>query len=335
MAYNQEKLKLILQEVENKIEVTLNSLTIPYTAPSYNIKIGNFKTPYVQGEGIEWASTKSFAVGDDLKQVNTRSIKQMDSFYHDAIMGNIQVHQWTKYAEQDLVIILDISRSILSGIFHEPGIPTKLTSFFYTLTNLLSIGFSKRFKIRILLTRNGYVRQFFALEKEHTLKSLIYEIKHAWFSSLNEYQLGESEKLCLKSGLAELVGAKKSLVAIISDFLEPIDSYSSELDSLKSKHYLLLLDIAAPEDRCYPLPQSSDFYYENMPRWEGARDIEQYQLELRKNTKQKIEKWNQIQLYNYNHLTTITQRNKINIPNLYGLDTDENFDLIVESLRQI
>jgi len=338
---NQAALASIISNIMDLLTNEIHKLAVPYTHPAFNIKMGEFRTPFNTNEGVEWSNIRQFKLDDNIKHLSKQSLPYFtndnETFKRAYTMGLIKVNQWQQYVEKELVLVLDASRSMLSGIFMCPtSLPDKLINYFHTLTSLLSIANAKRFKLKVIIAFNGTHKELICDHKESYLGQITEHLKQIWFQSLNNYKDNMAESDALQSALSHVLLLKnKALVIVLSDFLEPITSYDFRLQQLMKKHHTILADIASKEDRDYPVPRFFHYRYSSIPRWDGARDLEKSALTPVCNTKESIKKWNSEQQQNFTALINLANANQINIYNFNLNDEDKIFHQLCKSLMEV
>ncbi|AOT10702.1 hypothetical protein [Pseudoalteromonas luteoviolacea] len=334
------KLSRALDSIKKRLYHYLAKIDIPYTHPAYAVKIGEFKSPRFASEGIEWSNMRGFELGDNVNQISKRSLQYFacgkDSARTAIQLDHVHINQWQQYSEKQLVVVLDASRSILAGLFSEKGIPTKLDNYFYTLTNLLSIAYAKKFKLSIVISSDNQCFELKCESKAGFFYQVLEKLQHIWFYSLGKIAKNEKEGFSLSAGLDYTLSLKnKALVVCISDFLDPIDDYRKALSLVFDKHHCILANISTHHERIYPVPSFFHFTYTSIPRWESARYLEHTSSEPVCNTKSSIKRWNKVQKHSIEELTKLVKAHNTTVYDFNLGNENEVFKLLCQSLSEV
>ena len=84
---------------------------------------------------------------------------------------------------------------------------------------------------------------------------------------------------CLGPGLLAVLALRTRCVAlVVSDFLDPFDSYAPALRQLMARHRVILVDVAAPLDRAFPTGHWWEINAISTLRREGPWHLEEHTL---------------------------------------------------------
>ena len=104
--------------------------------------------------------------------------------------------------------------------------------------------------------------------------------------------------------LDRAVMAFAGVMILISDFLDPVESYSGKLKQLARTHRIILVDVATPLDRSFPIAKRWEINAQSLPLWEGARHLEKQPHPLAVSARTARE-WNSEQAANLEQLTDL------------------------------
>ena len=210
-----------------------------------------------------------------------------------AYNGELRTRQSTAYLESELVVVIDLSRSMLTGCRftgdpegNDLPSPSKLEALYLAVTALLAGGEAAGFVLRVLYAQGDRVAQ----ERTRTAR----DFRTRALTAMSGHLLrtarsgleggGAVEPFSLAHGLAAARAVRiPGVVAVVSDFLDPTDpgerpagspSYTDVLADLLLRHDVILVDLASRHDLAFPVPRWFDVESSRLACTEGARHLE-------------------------------------------------------------
>jgi hypothetical protein len=260
-------------------------LSLPYVVKK-GMFPGEFASSLRVVHGIERAEPRPFTMDDDPSAIDLSHIspRAFEDLARAAVLGELRVIESVRQVESELVVVIDLSRSMLAGCFGKDGVPrdlhlSKLGSLFYAAAVFLHLGEAARFVMRaIYVTGQGIpsdrtrspanFSQIVMLRMQRLLE-------RCHEAANRNSDAAEPFSLCY--GLAQVLALRvPSVVVVVSDFLDPFDQYAGLLTEIAARrHHLILIDVAATEDRDCPIPHSLWDLRDSMSEVsEGARHLE-------------------------------------------------------------
>jgi len=246
---------------------------------------GDFRSNFLTLKAPEIAEPRPFSLDDDIETLDmgrmSRSI--LWSLPLAVAENSLRVIQSRLFTESEFIIVIDLSRSMLAGSLPKGGKKSlekprieikKIESIYYAVTNFLSVAESARFVLRVIYINGGkFEQERYRNAKDYAQRALAimnqglkrtYNATEKDPASIEDYAMGPA--------LQSIFPVKvKSLVVVISDFLDPFDRYSSALAEVMTRHNTMLIDVASREDRDFPIPDSYAREAQKVKVREGAR----------------------------------------------------------------
>jgi hypothetical protein len=231
---------------------------------------GEIRSRYRAFHGLERDIPDVFRPGDDARQIDFHHLPATLAFYNleTAILRQeLRRERFTHYSDSELIVIADLSRSMLSGCLGQGGPPAafqagdKLWGLYLAMTLFLVLGEQAGFVLRVVFARNGageferamHPREFRLLVLERMSEELVQS-----YARMDAHPK-DQEKFSLRWGLESALDVRtRSVIVVISDFLDPWahpnDGYREHLLEAMARHHVVLVDVASARDIHWPPP---------------------------------------------------------------------------------
>jgi hypothetical protein len=240
--------------------------------------------------GLEREIPDVFRPGDDARQIDIRHLPATLAISTlETVIARQQVRRerFTHYSDTELILVLDLSLSMLtghendvsgqrlsnsdrienvhSGSLSDEGPPDrlarrdKLWGLYLAAFIFLTLGEKAGFVLRAIYARDGRGEFERALRPRDfrfmVLDRMTEELVHAYGRA--ERDAAGTENDSLGPGLrAALAVRARSVVIVVSDFLEPVSKYRNLLLEILGRHHVVLVDVANWWERQFPPPPS-------------------------------------------------------------------------------
>ncbi len=248
---------------------------------------GEFRSPYRFPTGLERDVPRVFTFEDDPIHIDTRHIPPslvMYSLAEAILRDDIRMVQSIHRGESKIIVLVDLSRSILSGCFlgddisslSSPG-GSKLQSLYFAASAYLRIAEATGFVVRVVFLHGSTPYQQPRLALRNYAQQVLFSMGQRLVDSHDRAEKSPEsrEPFLLRAGLNLALAVRhRSVVVVLSDFLDPLDDYLATLAQALARHYVVLVDLATDHDREFPLPGIFDFGATRTRCRDGARHLE-------------------------------------------------------------
>lgn len=249
---------------------------------------GEFRSLYRFPTGLERDAPRAFTADDDARYLDTRHVPPslaIASLGEAMLRGETRLVQSIHHAESEFVLLLDLSQSMFSGCFAGGGAEdwgrparTKLQALYTNAAAYLSLAEATHFAVRVIFVHGDVPEQ----RRARTPRGLMPQVLAGMTERLNasyrraEEDPGAREGFLLGPALnlASAVRAR-SVVAVISDFLDPPGHFHGPLCQALARHHVALVDVAADHDRRFPRPRWWELDRLKVATRDGARHLEE------------------------------------------------------------
>lgn len=289
-----------------------------------------FRTRRAASRGIERDVPDVFTLDDDPAALDLCRLGPSFAINPawSVLNGELRAARSVLLAESECVLIVDLSRSILSGCLgHElrEAVESpewaKLTALYHAVAAFLGVVEAARFKVRVIQLHGGVLRERQGQSHHGLTAAVLAEMSQHLVASFREAerQPGLTEPFALGHAFRRLLRWKvRTDVVVISDFLDPLEpadgtveprGYLEPLTETLARHRVLLVDIGRPgQDREIPLPRPwIDINASQSDAREGARHLEEG-LGARWNTRAVIRQWNAAREHDRRTVDTLLAR---------------------------
>jgi hypothetical protein len=278
--------------------------------PAHGQSPGSFASRRPTSRGFEPASPRPFSIEDEPDRLEFGrlgagfAVNPAWALYN----GELRIKQATSHLESELVVVVDLSRSMLSGCRvpdDESELPAsgKLEALYLAVAAFLSAGESAGFVLRVLYAQGDRVVQ----ERSRTARDFRAGVLSTMSGSLIKTARsgledpGAPEPFSIAYGLSAARAVRMpGPVVVVSDFLDPLGPdepcpgparYTNMLADLLLRRDVVLVDVASRYDLAFPEPRWSDLECRRVPCPEGARHLE-LGIESRPLSAAAIRSWN-------------------------------------------
>jgi hypothetical protein len=246
---------------------------------SVQYRPGEFLTPARVSRASEIDTPSVFMPWDDPDEIDWARIPPVASLSMGAAiaLGEILKTGSRFQAEWELIVVIDLSRSMLSapfplkkGVLGRDGMETKLGALFKSVGAFIHVAEAAGFILRTLYLAGGGVafEERVLRPKAYALRAMILMRDYLTEAlSIVQEEPETTEHFCLGKGIQQAMRVKsQSFIIVISDFLDPIDDGNLKriMAEAMKRHKVHLVDIAARQDRDFPPP-------EGWQNWEARR----------------------------------------------------------------
>ncbi len=306
---------------------------LAWTASAYqtrNLAPGEFRSPYRFPTGFELDVPRAFTVDDDPRSIDTRHVPPslaVGGLGEAILREDMRLVQAVHRAEAPFVAVLDLSRSMLFGCLDgppptDPADPTttKLQALFVAAGAFLKLAEPSGFVTRAVYLHGRTPEEHRAAARHFTqqvLQSMVRRLADSYRRAVTDHD--DREDFLLAAGLKlSLARRRRGIVVVVSDFLDPFDSYAGPLTQVMALHQVVLVDVATHHDRNYPVGRWYDILALGGTSREGARHLENGTRE-RSLAREEIEKWNANRQADRRNLETLARRHNVHIVPAIGL----------------
>jgi hypothetical protein len=255
---------------------------------SRNLVPGEFRSPYRLPFGLERDIPRVFTQDDDAAHIDTRRVgpsMAIRSVGEAILRGELRLVQSIHHAEAEFMIVVDVSRSILSGCFlgreleslAEPS-TSKLQALYLAVAAYLQIAEATGFAVRAIYLCGRSPEEERSRAPRHFAQRVLVNMSRYLVESYRsaENDPDHREEFLLAYGLNMTLRIHtRSIVVVVSDFLDDWSGYADTLKLVLGRHHTVLLDVASNWDRAFPLPNWRDDETRRVPACHGACHLEE------------------------------------------------------------
>ncbi len=227
---------------------------------------GEMRSKNRANHGLEQETSEIFSPGDDARLIDVRRLPSSLAYQSlETVIARREMVRQTfrHYSDTELVIILDLSLSMLTGcrdrsqnsrsVFYGD----KLWGLYLAANIFLTLGEQVGFILRIVYARDGTSENLNLvgnMDIRLTAVDRLSENLLVVFSNANKNP-SSIEKFSIAGGLEEALNVRTgSVVILISDFMDPIEKYRQILLEVLDRHKVVLVDVANSWDYAFPIP---------------------------------------------------------------------------------
>ena len=283
-----QSLKRRLDSLNKRLSEIGRQARIASSHVSHNVVPGEFRSPYRYPIGFERDVPRVFTIDDDPSGIDTRHVPPSlvcRSLSEAILREDMRLIQSVHHGESRFALIVDLSRSMLSGCLmggdmielHSPA-RAKLQCLFLAVSVYLRIAEASGFVLRAIFLHGHAPCQEPPSAPRNFMQQVLYSMHQRLLESYRvaDTQPDDREPFLLRSGCRmALTHRNRGVVVIVSDFLDPLEDYESEVVQVIGRHRVILVDVAAERDRNFPLPGWRDVEARRVPCREGARHLEE------------------------------------------------------------
>jgi hypothetical protein len=317
---------------------------IPLSKSLYSSKPlipGEFRTHSRKVMDIERDAPRVFTMDDDPTNIDLGRLPQTIcySLAHAALQGDLRLIQSVKFTESEFIAIIDLSRSMLANCFGEEERISpqnremlKLRKLYFVASAFLYLAEFEKFILRAICARGRNVHQDRTRIPKEFARQVTSVMSNILIQSHSEAEKDFSDKECLttlETGIITALSVRvRSVVLIVSDFLDPFSSYGQVLNELIGRHFVILADVALKEETEFPSPGFLHFETQRVLYREGARHVE-LGTEPKNITRKLVHKWNFDQLKERRQLREIIKKNHVPYINFSEMSLTECYRKIL------
>ncbi len=272
---------------------------------SYNILPGEFRSPFRFPTGLERDVPRALTLDDDPGLIDMHTIPPSlaaHSLAEAILREDMRLIQSVHHSESKFLLIVDLSRSMLSGCFtgNDPAqlsVPaqSKLQGLYQAVSVYLRIAEATGFVLRAIYLHERVPEEQPFLGPRNFAQQAMFVIKVRLLKTYRfaEESPGSREPFLMKGGLnLALTYRNRGVVIVVSDFLDPLSQYRAVLAQVMARHRVVLVDVASQRDRDFPVPDWRDAETRRIPFRDGARHAEEG-TEPMILTRNEIKAWNE------------------------------------------
>ncbi|HEY6764290.1 MAG TPA: hypothetical protein VI386_05920 [Candidatus Sulfotelmatobacter sp.] len=268
---------------------------------------GEFRSRRIVARGMERGDPRPYTIDDDPAMIDTARLPPVAAYdVATAIAtGELRLVQAHHTVESEFVALVDLSRSMLEGFFDPWVMPirrqydaVKVPPLFYTVAAFLYLAASLGFRMRVICSQGRHIHEerFGAISSllNVTLGRMRIALIDSQRRAAHDSSLSEPFNLAVALHAALRVRVR-SVILVVSDFLDPFDDYHRLLAEVARRHHVILADVASGADHDYPAPRWFDLESQRVLMREGARHLEHNTLP-RPNSSRRVREWNTARL---------------------------------------
>jgi hypothetical protein len=283
-----QKLRRLLDSLSASMEHEVGPLVGTYFP-------GEIRSRLRVTHGLDQETSDVYRPGDEASQIDMRHLPATLSTHPlETVIAlqQVRIKRFTHYSDTELILVLDLSLSMVTGAggasarlraggptvgdVHtgalsefgppekaEPG--DKLWGLYLATTLFLTLGERAGFVLRAICCNDNQAEMERAVHPRafrfNTLNRVADTLVEAY--KLAEFEPDGKEASALSSGLeAALEVRARSVVVVVSDFLDPVSQYRLLLLEVMARHHVVLIDVANWWEAAFPVPGAF---------WQGKR----------------------------------------------------------------
>lgn len=321
------ELALVLGRLERHTWATVQHL-------SQTISPGEFRPPYRFPYGLERDVPRTFTMDDDPATLSTTTVPPSlvtRSLAEAILRGDMRATQAVHHGDAVFAVVADVSRSVLAGCFAggpaalDAGATTKVQALYLSVATYLKLAESTGFSLRAIYAGNGRATELRATAPRTFVQQVLFGLSQRLLAAFTQATVDpHARELPALSQALALTNTyrHRGIVVLASDFLDEFASYSSALGQVAARHRVVLLDLAAPADRAFPVPGWLDVEATRVPVREGARHLEEGTAP-RLLDRRGVERWNRERTSDHRALTGLATRYTAELAPAFGRSYQE------------
>jgi len=227
---------------------------------------GEFRSRRITARGMEKGEPRAFLLDDDPSDIDFGRLPPSagSDLLGAALRGELRIVPSIRVIETQFVVVVDVSRSMLAGFIARrveamtAADTAKLRALFFVVAAYLHLAAGLGFRVRVVYARGTrtFVESTGGTPRQ-VLLAVLARMRAMLLQGHRQTELPSvrREPFTLSSALrTPLAVAMRSVVLVVSDFLDPLPGYRAALASLTARHAVLLADVATAPDRMVPLP---------------------------------------------------------------------------------
>jgi hypothetical protein len=246
---------------------------------------GEFRSRRFVTRGMERADPRVFTLDDEPSAIALSRLPEGATryFMEEALTGGLRVIPAVQTVESEFVVVVDLSRSMLEG-FIDPRRESlsrtdtaKLRALFYTVASFVHLAGRLGFRIKVMLSQGRNIFRGRATPSSGLLQSTLTRMRNRLLAShkaLSENPEEREDRNTMIALRATHALRARSIVLIVSDFLDPWEEYVGGLDAILKRHVVILADVSTHLTRHFPVPGWWDFKAMGLPLREGPWHLE-------------------------------------------------------------
>jgi hypothetical protein len=264
---------------------------------------GDLRTRRMIARGMDRGEPRTFSLEDDLENIDLHHLSPSagDDFVGAVLRRELRAIQSIQVVESELIVV-DLSRSMMAGFFDDllvnDGWHVRLVkpiALFSTVAALIDLGASAGFRMRVICSQGRDTWE----QKGGTPGDLM----TATLARMQKMLCDDHEGTLVSPMAAQpfnLVTALQSaldirvrgVIALISDFLDPVASYGRSLMELMQRHVVVAVDVATQREQARLVPRLIlGRPASQVERREGAWHLEEG-IPLRTTSRREVIQWN-------------------------------------------
>ncbi len=282
---------------------------------------GDLRSKRVLPRGPDPESPRTFTFEDEPAWLDWRRAEALSCLPLPVAISNemLRTVPSRQDVEAECTTIVDLSRSTLTNCFASRGstggtdtpADSKIAAMLAAVASVQAVAEGASFNLRALCIREGGRVADVLRERRprgfagRILGKLEAHCMALFRSTSSTTGAQPEDQTTIRTGLSHVVREVhgRGVVVIVSDFLEPVESYRGLLLEALSRHKVLLLDIAALQDTAFHPPAD---IRANEPMLEGARHLEDG-LGWRENREFHAQQWNAAVASNFRKLDAVSK----------------------------
>jgi len=271
----------------------------------------------VVARGIERADPRPYTAADDPSAIDTGRLPVTAAYSLPIAIaaGELRLVQAVNTVESEFVAVVDLSRSILAGFFEPWVTPApaydviKVPPLFYAVAAYVYLAAGLGFRLRVICSQGFHTHEERSSNVASLLDATVRRMRAAMLDAQRTANANQAlvEPFNLAFALRAVLGVRvRSVVLVVSDFLDPVTDYARFLTEAACRHYVILADLASTVDRDFPVPKWFDRESQRVELREGARHLELNTLP-HSIPRQRVRVWNADRLNDYKALRQIAR----------------------------
>ncbi len=314
---------------------------------SRNLVPGEFRSPYRLPFGLERDVPRVFTNDDDPAHLDTKRVGPtlaLRGLGEAILREEMRLIQSVHRAEAEFIVVADVSRSMLSGCFaggeleslSSPA-PSKLHALYLAACAYLRIAESIGFAVRAIYLCGKTLEEERSRTPRHFAQRVLAAMTRHLLDSYRraEENPDDREDFLMAYGLNMALRVQtRSVVVVISDFLDDWSLYGDTLKLVLGRHHVLLLDVASAWERDFPTPGNWDVEARLAPCRHGPWHLEEGTRQ-RVLERPRIEEWNRRRQEDYKELASLAERYGTRIVPCEALSYEDLYLQAVQAFDQL
>ncbi len=262
---------------------------------------GGVRSEKLGRPAIELGTPRRYRIGDDAGSIDLSHLDHAGIDFAQAVYnGKLRISQSPLEVEQTVQLVIDLSRSMLSGCMSRcDWMESKLGSLLTGIGCVLALADASGASLRLTFLHKGACQGELLRNSRSAHAAVIPRVREMLLATADSFMDPRPERFCLAQALTETMQHRVAgYVFVVSDLLDPLDAdpelmtegFAGPLSFAMSRHRVALLDLASPQDNHFPLPPRLSVTA-NQLNLEGGRHLER--ATVRSQVKRSdLQKWN-------------------------------------------